>query len=285
MPIFRAAPAMTTEPASEDERGGSIVSVERALWITELLSDASSGMSLADLARHLKVNKAIAHKLLATLDTCGYVFRHEQTGQWCLTYKVSNLGLRQLSQTRLLDQSSVILRSLADATGELVRLAVVEGHKITWVAAAVGQKRTLQIDPNYSLEISLQNHAAGKAWLSTMPFERALPLILENGLAPMTKYSLTSIEAIRADLERSAERGYATSFEEAELGVGTVAAPVIVEQLTGSGICVGTISLAAPTNRMSKADLEACASVVITSAKRLASLWPIAPAGSGPAKG
>jgi DNA-binding IclR family transcriptional regulator len=194
-----------------------------------------------------------------------------------LTYRISNLGLRHLQNSQLLDQCFAVLKSLAEETGELVRLAIVEpsGDRITWIHAVAGTKRSLQIDPNYSLEIGLSTHAAGKAWLSTMPFDAALRLMMQQGIQQLTLYSKISIAAIKADLEETAHRGFATSHEENELGVRAIAAPIIAPTLVGGLECVGTVSLAAPTNRMSNNDLEACGPIIIDTASRLARIWPL----------
>jgi IclR family transcriptional regulator, acetate operon repressor len=261
----------TSAPAHEDE----VVSLSRALAIVEQLADAEQGLTLADISRHLDVNKAIGTKLLRTLELRGYVFREVQTGRYHLTYRISNLGLRQLAHTRLLDQSSAVLRELAETSGELVRLAVVEDDRLTWVLSEAGRKRSLQIDPNFRFAISLHTHATGKAWLSTMPFERALTLLLHQGLTPLTKLSKTSIEEIRQEIETARSRGYAVTYEENEMGVAAVAAPIVASMLDGQARCVGTISLAAPTNRMTRSDLEACSPLVVAAARKLAATWPI----------
>ncbi len=49
----------------------TIVSVERAFEIVAMLADLEEGASLADIARHLDVNKVIAVKLLASLEPLG----------------------------------------------------------------------------------------------------------------------------------------------------------------------------------------------------------------------
>ena len=54
----------------------SVVSVERALRIVELLTEEEDGLTLTEIAMRLEVNKAIASKLLQTLEKCDYVFRH-----------------------------------------------------------------------------------------------------------------------------------------------------------------------------------------------------------------
>lgn len=270
------AETTTIRHLAERVADDTIVSVERAFHIIEYLADLADGASLAELARHLDVNKAIAVKLLATLEGLGVVWRDDRVQRYNLTFRISNLGLRQLQKSRLLDQCAALLKGLADQTGELVRLAVVEGNEsIDWVHAVAGTKRSLQIDPNYSLEICLNTHAIGKAWLSTMPFEYALKLMRRQGIVAMTQSSKTRVEALRADLELAARRGFATSFEESELGVGAIAAPIMATTLAGKRECVGAVSLAAPTNRMGPSEFEACAPLLIETVDRLGKIWPL----------
>jgi IclR family acetate operon transcriptional repressor len=271
-PVRRSA---VNERPQED----TIVSVERAFEIVAMLADLEEGASLADIARHLDVNKAIALKLLATLERLGIAWRDAAAQRYNLTYRISNLGLRQLQKTRLLDQSATVLKALAEETGELVRLAVVEenGEHITWVYAAAGARRSLQIDPNYSLDAYLHTTALGKSWLATLPFERALKYMLREGVKPMTKHTKVAIKAIRAELEATKKRGFATSFEETEIGVNAIAAPIIVTALTGQRECVGAVSLAAPTNRMNERELVACSPQLLATVERLAQIWPLEP--------
>ena len=99
-----------------------------------------------------EISRATHHQQGDRLDVCsrhwsmpGYVWRDDIAQRYHLTYRVSNLGLRQLQQSGLLGQCTSLLEDLAERTGELVRLAVVErGEKITWVYAVVGTRRTLR---------------------------------------------------------------------------------------------------------------------------------------------
>lgn len=261
-------------PERNDE---TIVSVARAFEVIEMLAEASDGLALAEISRRLGLNKAIVIKILHTLESLMLVWRDERAQRYYLTYRISNLGLRHLQTSRLLDQCSAALRQLAEETGELVRLAIVEpgGQRIVWVQSFAGSKRSLRIDPNYTLDIGLHTHATGKAWLSTMPFQSALKLLLQQGLDPLTLYSKTSITEIRQELEEVVQRGFALSYEENELGVGAVAAPIWASTLSGEPECVGVVSLAAPTNRMSRSDLESCGLVVVGATSRLGESWPL----------
>lgn len=257
----------------KDAFTGSL-SISRALSILELLADEDDGLSLSAVARALELNKQIATRLITVLETANYIYKEATTGKYQLSHKLSNLGLRRLMQSGILDPASSVIRDLANETGELVRLALVESDRLTWVLAAVGKQRTLHIDPNYSLEIRLHSTATGKAWLSTLPIERAIELMDRAGIVRLTKFTITDIEVLKTELSTARQAGWARSVEETELGVGAVAAPILVKGLDGGERCVGTISVAAPVSRMAPADFQTAAPLVVAATRRLADMWP-----------
>ena len=119
--------------------------VERAMRVIEYLSDAQEGLSVSELARRLATNKSIAFRILSTLETLHYVYQEKLTQRYRLTYRISNLALRQAANSGLLDQCVPVLRALADRTGELVRLAIIEDDQPVWMHAESGPQRRLQI--------------------------------------------------------------------------------------------------------------------------------------------
>lgn len=252
----------------------TLVSVKRAFRVVELIADAPNGLTLSVIARDLEINKGIADKLLTTLVTTGFAWRDDRLQTFHLTYRISNLGLKQMQRGHLLDLCSSELRQLADETGELARLSVVEGESITWVYAAAGQKRALQIDPNYTLKVDLHAHATGKAWLLTMPFEDAWRLMEQHGITRLTPYTTIDKVGLKTELEEAARRGFAVSRDESEVGVGAVAAPIWAPSLNHGKECVGCVSLGAPSFNMSRDDFAAFAPRVIETANRLGRQWP-----------
>ena len=75
--------------------------------------------------------------------------------------------------------------------------------------------------------------------------------------------------------QRPRPRGFASSFEEQELGVGAIAAPIVITTLARRRECVGAVSLAAPISRMSERDLTDCAPKLLETVTRLAQIWPL----------
>jgi len=136
------------------------VSVERAFEIVAMLADLDEGASLADIARHLDVNKAIAVKLLTTLEglgnRCGVMTWRKR---YNLTYRISNL--RSAASCRKHGCSisrPPCLKALAEETRP-------NWCVLPWSRTATGlpgssglrRQRSLQIDPNYSLDAYLHN--------------------------------------------------------------------------------------------------------------------------------
>ncbi len=265
-----------TQGQTEKPAETTILAVERALMLIEHLAAAYEGEGLAAIARMLDVNKSIALRLLETLEKSGYVWRDDNAQRYHLTYRVSNLGLRQLQISGLLGQCSSVLEDLAADTGELVRLAVVErGERITWVYAAAGRRGSLRIDPTFNFEVSLHTHATGKAWLMAMPQARAVSMLERSGMTALTPHSGTDLDALLRELEFASTRGFASTYEENEIGVGAVAAPIVAARLEGERECVGAVSVAAPTNRMTRTQIEACGPMAAEAASRLAMMWPL----------
>jgi DNA-binding IclR family transcriptional regulator len=243
--------------------------------IIEHLSDARNGLSVSEIGRLLDVNKSIAFRILTTLQSLRYVYQDPATQHYRLTYRISNLALRQLANSRILDQCITLLRELAECTGELVRLAIIENDRPVWIHSESGVQRRLQVAPTYGLDISLHSHATAKAWLFTLPDEEVDRLIGNKRLKDYTKHTITTLRALKADLAEARTQGFALSYEEHELGVGTVAAPITVTRVEGGAQCVGIISLAAPISRMDRAKLIQCGHQVVEAAHHLSEVWPL----------
>jgi len=264
---------MNDEPEKKDDQPEFLAAVDRTLKILEMLADESEGLSISDIARRLEVNKAIAHRILSTLAQLGYVYRTENQF-YQLTYKISNIGLRQQSNARLTDQCFPLIRQLADETGELVRLAVIEHGIPIWVHAASGPVRRLTIDPIWRAELIWHVHAAAKAYLSTLDPDDILPKIGHGPYRSLTLHTITDPAALLEDVAAAAARGFALSYEEAELGVGAVASPIFLGGITRQR-CVGILSVAAPTSRMNRDALIKTGVRLIEACAVLGGVWPL----------
>ncbi len=262
-----ASPAPDPAPAGDTDY---LAAVDRTMRTIEMLADAADGLSTSEVARSLDVNKQIAVRILFTLLQSGYVFQTPDQ-LYKLTYKIGNLGFRQQATARLTDQCVPLIRVLADETGELVRLAVIEAGQPIWLYAAAGRTHRLRLDPVWPAEVLPHVHAVGKVMLSTLTDAEIAERIGTEPFHQETPHSITTMKRLRKDIEAVHKRGFATSCEEAEPGVGAIAAPIVTAH---SRRPVGIVSIAAPTARVSCKELEAWSDRLLQVARQLADVWP-----------
>ena len=151
--------------------------LERSFKVLEHLVAYPEGRALSALASDLQMPLSATHRLLSELIRCGYVRQDQSHGNYMLTIKLVSLGLSFLSNSGVVDVAQPLLDRLAAESGELVRLAIVDGDELTFVAKAQGATRGLRYDPDMGLSVNLSCSSAGHAWLSTMPEEQALQLV------------------------------------------------------------------------------------------------------------
>jgi DNA-binding IclR family transcriptional regulator len=253
------------------------IPAERCLAIIELLADGARAMPLGEIAERLSLPKSGAHRLLTTLVDIGWAEQDASTGFYRLTMRLAILGQQFYVSTGIPDICQPVLDDLARQCREFVRLAVVDGHALVWVAHAQGASGGLMYQPSLtSNTVPLFATASGKSWLATMPTEQAMEIVMKNGgLERSDRYgpnAIRSVEALLRELKATARRGYGVASSEAEFGVTAVAAAIRSDK---KGPALGTVSIAGPSARIDSRRVEELAPLVLRTARELALLWPL----------
>lgn len=260
-----------TEKAGADD--AFLSSVDRALRVLQDLA-ARERLTLSDIARALGVNKNIAFRLVHTLERLGFIYEDGAQGGYRLTYKLLNMARTQWLNSDVLSQALPVLRALAAESGELIRLAIVERGALSWIYAETGSRRMLRIDPAYTGDIIPHVHAASKARLMTLDDAALARAIAAMRFEPLTPHTITSAEAFRAHIEAARGLGYAVNYEERDIGVVAMAAPIMAPDTTGR-TCVGVVSISTPASRLARADVDAVArTLLLPATEKLSALWP-----------
>src|ERR1700710_2357269 len=145
--------------------------LERGLDILEHLAANPGGLSLAIIADSLDIPKSACHRLLLELKTRGYVRQPHALGDYVMTTRIASLGLSFLSSSGIVDIAQPLIERLADECGELVRLAVIDNDRLTWIAKAEGGRKGFRYDPDMGVNARLSCTASGHAWLMTLTDE------------------------------------------------------------------------------------------------------------------
>lgn len=227
--------------------------LEKAFAIVELLVDHPTGLPVSTIAATTDQPISGVHRTLQELNRLGYVRQVQTQGDYALTIKLPAMGLGFLGRARITDIVQPVLDRLATESGELIRLSVIDGDQLVWVAVAQGATRGLRYDPGQEqgVVVHLASTSAGKAWLATMTDDEALarvaaqgPIREAEGAGPNAPRTLTEL---LAQLVEARERGYATAVDSYIAGMAAMAVPV---RYQGKGEVLGCLSIAGPAVRM-----------------------------------
>ncbi len=248
--------------------------LERCLEVLEHLSAEARWLRLSDIAAWLDVPKGATHRLLAQLCELGWVEQNASTDQYRLTLKLSLLGQQYLHGTGLPGLVQPIIDEVAAQCRELVRLTVVQGRGLAWLASAQGAAAGLMYQPAMSGPLVLHATANGKAWLATMNDEDAARHALEGGLGKPGPYgprAVMTLESLKTELAATRHRGFGLAVEEAEPGVAALA--VAIRTGTSRPV-VGTMSIAGPVLRITPSRYDEYHRLLRQAADKLAMIWP-----------
>lgn len=241
--------------------------LDRAFDALELLASHPAGLPLAAVVDALDIPKSAAHRLLAQLVARDYARRDELSGRYRLTTRLASIGFRFLALAGVPDIVQPTLDRLAERTGELVRLGVVDGDRQTWVAKAQGARTGLRYDPDMGMDARLSCTASGHAWLLTLSDERALELVSRQGFGLPKDYgprAPTTIAALLPMLAEARSQGFATIDEVFAPGMSAMAAPVM-----RGAQAIGVISIAGPRQRLTRARMQALAPALLAATAQL----------------
>ncbi|MGO4004633.1 MULTISPECIES: IclR family transcriptional regulator [Pseudomonas] len=236
--------------------------IERVFSVLESLTRDPRGVPMQVLAEQLQIPKSATHRLLAELIRLGYVRQNPDNLRYHLSTKLVAMGFRYLSGSGA-DIVQPVLDRLAQETGELVRLGVIEGQRQTWIAKSQGARSGLRYDPDMGREAPLFYTASGHAWLASMTDAEALALVERqvNDEPPEVGPNAprSNIELLER-LRLTRENGYAWVQESSALGTSAIAA-VVRHPLDGR--VVGVLSVAGPSARLPEQRLHELAGLLL----------------------
>ncbi len=227
----------------EMAREGAVIrSVDRAVAILDLLAQ-EGWRTGAEVARELGVHRSTALRLLATLDRHGLVERDPRTAKYRLGRRVAQLASSVRGEVDLRQVARPVCESLAHALGETVTLDVIDGGEIVPIEQATGSTSVVSVNW-LGTRSPVHCTASGKVILAFAP-AAVRSSILDHPLQRRTAHTITGRAELEAQLEETLHSGFARTFEELEVGLNAVAAPV----RSAGGEVVAALDVSGPAHR------------------------------------
>lgn len=248
------------------ERTSTVQAVDRALHLLEAMSLRSEGARLSELAREVGLAPSTTHRLLTTLEQRGFAQFDPAQSQWHIGRRAFTVGMAFSHWQNLVAAAMPFLRSLRDTTRETANLGVLEEGEVITVAQIESREIIRAIAPPGG-RAPVMNSGMGKAIVATWPDTAIEELVARHGLRPMTRRSLGSMAAVRAEIARIRRQGFAVDDEEFTSGMRCVAAVI----WSPAGEAIGAISVSALAGRLPPGAVAATGAQVRAVAQRLTS--------------
>lgn len=198
---------------------------DRTLAILELLAENPQGLSVADLVRGLGISQNSAFRITQTLHERGYLHRRESDKRYTLSNRLFDLSRPRVHEKSLALCAHEALHELRDLTGETVQLLVRSGNKGV-VLEQVSGRHAVKVMGEVGMRVPLYSCAPGKAILAFLPDNEFEEWLGSVKLKKFTDTTRSTRKALRADLDETRERGFATDLAEGLAGIHCVSAPV-----------------------------------------------------------
>lgn len=234
--------------------------LDLALRAIEYLASQSRPVPLVQIAQALSASKATIYRHLVTLQRHGFVRQDRETGRYEAGVKLMVLGEQQRARFDILNAARAELMRLRDQTAQAVTLCATIDDEL--VVLELVQGRTLiEFSTRPGTRMDFHASAHGKVWLA-FGEGRLLENLGKAELKPWTPTTLTSIEALKAEIAQVRVRGWATAPDQVITGVNTVAAPVFDHH----GVLVGSVAIVGATQFIPAIPTAAQVSEVVASA-------------------
>ena len=248
------------------ERSDQVQSLVRALTIVNRLADADEGVSLTEVAQQVGLSPSTAHRLLTTLEQERYVHFDPERRLWSVGVQAFMTGNAFLKTRHLVTLARPHMRALMEASEETVNLAVEDQGAAVYLAQ-VECRQMMRAFARPGGRVPLHCSSVGKALLSAMPDMQLSKILHRQGLPRVTVKTLNTTAALREDLARSRQRGYAIDDEEHAVGLRCIAAVVFDENANP----VAAVSVSGPMARISDQRIPSLAETVRTKADAITS--------------
>lgn len=258
----RAVRSADPLPAADDP----LRSVSIALSVLECFLGAGE-MGASAVAREIGIAKSTASRMLAALAAHNLLERNEK-GRYSLGLRTFEFGQLFVHRLNLHAAAVPVLVALRERLGQTVQLGVPIGADVLFIdrfehgTGPLGER----FHGGPWRRVPAHSSSSGRAIAAHNPV--VARVVLSAGLQRHTPRTVTNPQRFREILLETRRRGWTATEEEFELGLASVAAPVVVTR-GGQPQAVAAVSVAGPTQHIAGQRVAVTARHVQAAARRV----------------
>lgn len=242
---------------AQDQSQGGIQVIARAAAILRILKDATTGMSLGQIAARADLPRSTVQRIVNTLQAERLVFAMPNGGGFRLGPEIQ--ALAAASRLDIANDVRVFIAELAQATGETVDLATLREDRMLFIDQIVGTHR-LRAVATIGEHFPLTSTANGKSCLALL--DDATVETLVSAEFRTNGRGMRALGQFMGEIDQIRDQGYATDLNEHTDGICAVGAAFRTpdEQLYA-------VSIPVPSHRFEKMRPDITARLLATVAE------------------
>lgn len=222
-----------------NELHGRVQSVDRAMVLLEALSNNEHGHRLTDLSRQTGLSLTTVHRLLTTLEQRRFVQFTTSDNLWHIGRQAFAVGSAYVRDRNFAAPALPFLRRLRDQTRETANLGIVEDGEIV-IINQIESREIMRAISRVGGRTPMVASGMGKAVLASYTHDDVTSVVRRCSLRKITRTTLTSRDALDAQLKAARRDRYTVDDEEFVSGLRCVAAAVYNDQ--SEVVCAISIS-------------------------------------------
>ncbi|MEP1386768.1 MAG: IclR family transcriptional regulator [Yoonia sp.] len=239
----------------------------RLLLLLEEVAATGVPVTPTEVNSRLGLPKPTIHRLFATLEEAGFLQRDIDGRSYSPGRRLRQMSVDILSSLRIRTARLAVLNALASEVGETCNVATPDRDAMIYLDR-VETKWPLRIQLPVGTSVPLHCTASGKMYLSSLQPSHLEQYLGAAHLEEMTPQTITDPVKLAERLSQIKEQGYSTDNAEFMEDMVACAVPI----LDGRGRLVSTLSIHAPTQRMSLDDVKAHVPLMHETAAKLTHL-------------
>ena len=223
----------------------------RLLLLLEEIAATGVPVTPTEVNTRLGLPKPTIHRLFATLEETGFLQRDIDGRSYSPGTRLRRMSVDVLSSLRIRAARLAVLNALANEVGETCNVATPDRDSMIYLDR-VETKWPLRIQLPVGTAVPLHCTASGKMYLSSMQPSHLEQYLNAAPLDAKTDHTITHPGKLTTELTAIRTQGFSTDNAEFMDDMVACAVPI----LDGRGRLVSTLSIHAPTLRMSMDDVK-----------------------------
>ena len=225
-----------------------MTSLVRGLAVIQAFSCQTSSLTISQISQRTGIPRAAVRRCLYTLRALGFADTDDGR-RYVLRPRILALGHAYLSSIPLTRIAQPLLQRISNELKESCSIAILDGDDIVYTARA-SVTRIMSIDLHVGSRLPAAFTSMGRVLLAYR-MEDLDERLARVVFAPFTPHTVKDAAALRAEIERARATGYSIVDQELELGLRSIAVPI----MKADGTAFAAINVGVHASRMSTEDL------------------------------